>query len=107
MDNHELLNAIAELLAKELGEMRDKIEELNSKVDKLEVGQKQIREEMKTMHDEINHRFDETLLSTGDVVNKVGELLDQKIANLAHEMKWTKDATAQNSMDIAALKHRS
>lgn len=89
MDNHELLNAIAELLAKELGEMREEIKELKA-------GQKQIREDLVNLS-----------MAVGDIVNEMGDMMDDKLSALAHELKWTKDATAQNSMDIAALKKRS
>lgn len=93
MDNQELLQAISALLEKELGQ-------INSRLDKLEAGQESLREEM-------NRRFDELTLAVGDIVTEVGDMMDDKLSTLAHELKWTKDATAQNSMDIAALKKRS
>lgn len=100
MDNQELLQAISALLAKELGEMREEIKELKA-------GQEQIREEMNRRFDEVDKHFDELALSVGDVVTEVGDMMDDKLSVLAHELKWTKDATAQNSMDIAALKKQS
>jgi len=60
MDNQELLNAIADLLSKELGEMRDEIKDMkgeirgiNERLNKLETGQEQMREEMREMKGEI------------------------------------------------------
>lgn len=100
MDNQELLQAISALLEKELGQ-------INSRLDKLEAGQEQIREEMNHRFDAVDKRFDELTLAVGDIVTEVGDMMDDKLSALAHELKWTKDATAQNSMDIAALKKRS
>lgn len=104
MDNQELLQAISALLEKELGAMRDEMnynfETVTNRLDKLEAGQESLREEM-------NRRFDELTLAIGDIVTEVGDMMDDKLSALAHELKWTKDATAQNSMDIAALKKRS
>ena len=63
--------------------------------------------ELKDLRSEMNRRFDELTLAVGDIVTEVGDVMDNKLSAFAHELKWTKDATAQNSMDIAALKKRS
>lgn len=68
---------------------------------------KDLRSEMNRRFDEVDKRFDELTLAVGDIINEVGNVMDDKLSTFAHELKWTKDATAQNSMDIAALKKRS
>lgn len=68
MDNQELLQAISALLEKELGQ-------INSRLDKLEAGQKQIREEMNRRFDEVDKRFDELTLAVGDIVNDVCDVM--------------------------------
>lgn len=93
MNNEEKILAMLESMSKE-------INGINIRLDKLEAGQESLREEM-------NRRFDELTLAVGDIVTEVGDMMDDKLSALAHELKWTKDATAQNSMDIAALKKRS
>lgn len=100
MNNEEKILAMLESMSKE-------INGINSRLDKLETGQEQIREEMNRRFDEVDKRFDELTLAVGDIVTEVGDMMDDKLSALAHELKWTKDATAQNSMDIAALKKRS
>lgn len=100
MNNEEKILAMLESMSKE-------INGINSRLDKLEAGQEQIREEMNHRFDAVDKRFDELTLAVGDIVTEVGDMMDDKLSALAHELKWTKDATAQNSMDIAALKKRS
>lgn len=68
MDNQELLQAISALLEKELGQ-------INSRLDKLEAGQEQIREEMNRRFDEVDKRFDELTLAVGDIVNDVCDVM--------------------------------
>lgn len=100
MDNHELLNAIAALLEKELGAMRDELKELKA-------GQQSMSQEIKDLREEMKSGFASTHVATGEIIEAMGTMLDSKLSAFAHELKWTKDATAQNSMDIAALKKRS
>lgn len=89
MNNEEKILAMLESMSKEMQEMKAEIKELK-------VGQKQIREDIANLS-----------MAVGDIVNEMGDMMDDKLSALAHELKWTKDATAQNSMDIAALKKRS
>lgn len=89
MNNEEKILTMLESMSKEMQEIKAEIKELKA-------GQKQIREDIANLS-----------LAVCDIVNEVGDMMDDKLSALAHELKWTKDATAQNSMDIAALKKRS
>ena len=103
MDNHELLAAITALLEKELGGLK-------SRLDKLEAGQQEMRQDinaLKAGQQQIRNDIAELTFSVGDIVNEVGDIVEDKMSKFAHELKWTQDATAQNSMDIAALKRNS
>lgn len=107
MNEEKLLNAIAALLEKELGEMRDELNGINNRLDKLEAGQQSMSQSIKDLHSEMKSEFASTHVTTGEIIEAMGTMLDSKLSAFAHELKWTKDATAQNSMDIAALKKRS
>ena len=61
MNNEEKILAMLESMSKE-------INGINSRLDKLEAGQEQIREEM-------NRRFDELTLAVGDIVNEVCDVM--------------------------------
>ncbi len=68
MDNQELLNAIADLLAKELGEMRDEIKELNAKVDRLETNLSgQIADSVVTLTEYFGEEINKTHKRIGEV----------------------------------------
>lgn len=100
MNEEKLLQAISALLEKELGAMRDEIKELKA-------GQESMSQSIKDLRVEMKSEFASTHVATGEIIEAMGTMLDSKLSAFAHELKWTKDATAQNSMDIAALKKRS
>lgn len=91
--NEEKILALLESMSNELKDLRSEMNRRFNEVDK--------------RFDEVDKRFDELTLAVGDIINEVGNVMDDKLSTFAHELKWTKDATAQNSMDIAALKKRS
>ncbi len=106
MDNHELLNAIAELLAKELGQVRDEmnemkcelkaeIKELNAKVGKLEVGQEQMRKEMKAMYADLSGQI-------ADGVTTLSEYFGEEISKIDRKVSEA-DAIAMRALRETAL----
>ena len=89
MNNEEKILAMLESMSKEINGINSRLDSMEKRMDSLEAGQKQIREDIASLS------------------LTVGDMMDDKLSALAHELKWTKDATAQNSMDIAALMRRS
>lgn len=100
MNEEKLLQAISALLGKELGDVRQEIKGLRTDMNDL-------RTEMNERFDAMQKEIDALTLSTGDIVTQVGEMLDDKLGKLSHELQWTQKATAQNSLDIAALKMKN
>lgn len=118
MTNEDKVLSMLEAISKEMTDFRQEMNQMRQEMNQMHQEIKEVRQEMrqeiKELRQEMNQRFDqvdeqlrETHVATGDIVNNVAEILDDKLGKFSHELKWTKDATAQNSMDIAALKLRS
>lgn len=93
MNNEELLRAISTMMDEKLAPINERLDKVEARLDKVEHGLHQVEKELDTL-----------TLPTGDIVTQMGEMLDDKLSKLSFEMQWTKQATAQNSLDIAALK---
>lgn len=100
MTNEDKVLSMLEAISKEMADFRQEMNQMHQEI-------KELRQEMNQRFDQVDEQLRETHVATGDIVNNVAEILDDKLGKFAHELKWTKDATAQNSMDIAALKLRS